>query len=244
MELSSSISPYLYMCMYIIIYTYYIFLLIRDSSHSTSATSAMSTSHSSVPPSSSRDIVSTTATTMAANDDNTATKATTPMSPIKPIETVPHVIKSRQNRSTSSSDSFPRGGKKRSADGLSSSPSSFTPLYPSRMTGGREPYGRDSSVILSRGDPSMFGTISDTQHCVKIIDESLHWDDRGADVSVCVRCHSNSYCCHSPESNGPTRLPGGWLSGNAECWQVNRNVHPRWYQDWIRKVIYHCIMQT
>jgi len=161
---------------------------IRDSSHSSSATSAMSTSHSAVPPSSSRDMVGTTTTTMAANDDHTATKATTPMSPMKPVETVPHVIKSRQSRTTSSSDSFPRGGKKRSADGLSSSPSNFTPLYPSRMAGGREPYSRDGSVILSRGDPSMFGSISDAQHCVKIIDESLHWDDRGADVGVCVVC--------------------------------------------------------
>ena len=159
-------------------------LSIRDSSHSTSATSAMS-SHSAVPPSSSRDMIGTTTTT---NDDHTVTKATTPMSPAKPVETVPHVIKSRHSRTTSSSDNFPRGGKKRSADGLSSSPSNFTPLYPSRMTGGREPYSRDGSVILSRGDPSMFGSISDAQHCVKIIDESLHWDDRGADVSMCVCC--------------------------------------------------------
>ena len=97
------------------------------------------------------------------------------------------MIKARQNRATSSntSDNFPRGGKKRSTgDGLSSSPSNFTPLYPAgRMAGGREGYSRDGGVILSRADPSMFGTVSDAQHCVRIIDESLMWDDRGADVS-------------------------------------------------------------
>jgi len=112
-----------------------------------------------------------------------------PASPIKPVETVPHVIKVRQNRTggSSVSDNFPRGGKKRSTgDGLSSSPSNFTPLYPSRLTGGREGYGRDGGVILSRGDPSMFGSVSDGQHCVRIIDESLMWDERGADVSHVV----------------------------------------------------------
>ena len=51
------------------------------------------------------------------------------------------------------------------------------------MAGGREGYSRDGGVILSRTDPSMFGTVSDAQHCVRIIDESLMWDDRGADVS-------------------------------------------------------------
>ena len=96
------------------------------------------------------------------------------------------MLKSRQNRASgnTTSENFPRGGKKRgTGDGLSSSPSSFTPLYPNRMAGGREAYSRDG---LSRGDPSMFGSVSDTQHCVKIIDESLLWDDRGADVSFIV----------------------------------------------------------
>jgi len=180
--------PYFHVSQYAVVYSVNCtcYCLIRDSSHSTSATSAVTTSHSAVPSSSSRDMVAKTTSTMAANDDNTATKATTPMSPIKPIETVPHVIKSRHNRVTSSNDSYPRGGKKRSTDGLSSSPSNFTPLYPSRMAGGREAYSRDGSVILSRGDPSMFGSTSDGHHCVKIIDESLHWDDRGADVSMFI----------------------------------------------------------
>ena len=49
------------------------------------------------------------------------------------------------------------------------------------MAGGG--YGRDGGVMLSRGDPSMFGSVTDGQHCVRIIDELLIWDDRGADVS-------------------------------------------------------------
>ena len=161
----------------------------RDPSHNTSTTSHPAVSSTSI--SSTRDIGATAATpsvtTVVNNEDSTNPKLGVPASPIKPIETVPHVIKARQNRATSSntSDNFPRGGKKRSTgDGLSSSPSNFTPLYPAgRMAGGREGYSRDGGVILSRTDPSMFGTVSDAQHCVRIIDESLMWDDRGADVS-------------------------------------------------------------
>ena len=165
---------------------------VRDPSHNTSSTT-MTTSHAVVTPtsiSSTRDIGATATSptaAMANTEETTNTKHGVPAAPIKPIETVPHVIKSRHNRGggNSAGDNFPRGGKKRSTgDGLSSSPSSFTPLYPSRMAGGREGYSRDGGgVILSRGDPAMFGSVSDGQHCVRIIDESLMWDDRGADVS-------------------------------------------------------------
>ena len=165
----------------------------------------VATSHTVTPTSisSSRDIGATatsptvTAVLVSNTEDTTNTKHGVPATPMKPIETVPHVIKSRQNRGggNSTGDNFPRGGKKRSTgDGLSSSPSNFTPLYPSRMAGGREGYSRDGGgVILSRGDPSMFGSVSDGQHCVRIIDESLMWDDRGADVSR-LFIHTYVYC--------------------------------------------------
>lgn len=168
------------------------FAYIRDPSHNISSTT-MTTNHTAAPTtiSSARDIGATATspaiTTVTNSEDTASTKLGVPASPIKPIETVPHVIKSRQNRTNASTtDNFPRGGKKRSTgDGLSSSPSNFTPLHP-RMAGGREGYSRDGGVILSRSDPSMFGSVSDAQHCVKIIDESLMWDDRGADVSNVV----------------------------------------------------------
>ena len=75
-----------------------------------------------------------------------------PATPMRPIETVPHKIKSRQSRarggSNSTSENYSRGGKKRSTvDGLRSSPSNFTPLYPSRMAGGG--YSKDGGVMLS-----------------------------------------------------------------------------------------------
>ena len=38
-------------------------------------------------------------------------------------------------------------------------------------------------VVMRCCDPSMFGSVSDAQHRVRIIDESLMWDDREADVS-------------------------------------------------------------
>lgn len=166
-------------------------LLTRDPSHNTSSVT-MTTGHTAATTSisSTRDVgaTATTPSVTAVNntDDIANTKLGMPATPIKPIETVPHVIKSRHNQNRTSgssiSDNFSRSGKKRSTgDGLSSSPSNFTPLYPSRMAGGREGYGRDGGVILSRGDPSMFGSVSDAQHCVRIIDESLAWDDRGAD---------------------------------------------------------------
>ena len=44
-------------------------------------------------------------------------------------------------------------------------------FYPSRMAGGG--YSRDGGVMLSRGDPSTFGSVTDGQYCVRIIDESL-----------------------------------------------------------------------
>ena len=174
---------------------------VRDPTSSTS----VATSHTVTPTpiSSSRDIGATatspavTAVLMPNTEDSTNTKHGAPATPIKPIETVPHVIKSRQNRGggNSTGDNFPRGGKKRSTgDGLSSSPSNFTPLHP-RMAGGREGYSRDGGgVLLSRGDPSMFGSVSDGQHCVRIIDESLMWDDRGADVSKLL-CVCTYYAC-------------------------------------------------
>ena len=164
------------------------FAIIRDPSHNTSS-ATMTTGHTVTPTSiSARDIGATAtspAVTAVANTEDTAsTKHGIPATPMKPVETVPHMIKSRQSRggSNSTSDNYSRGGKKRSTgDGLSSSPSNFTPLYPSRMAGGG--YSRDGGVMLSRGDPSMFGSVTDGQHCVRIIDESLMWDDRGADVS-------------------------------------------------------------
>ena len=67
------------------------------------------------------------------------------------------------------------------------------------MAGGG--YSRDGGVMLSQGDPSMFGLVTDGQYCVRIIDESLMWDDRGADVSnVTVNASSISmalsWCTH------------------------------------------------
>ena len=73
-----------------------------------------------------------------------------PAAPMKPVVAVPHMIKSRQSRggTNSTSDNYSRVGKRCStSDGLSSSPSNFTPLYPSRMAGGG--YSRDGGVILS-----------------------------------------------------------------------------------------------
>ena len=74
------------------------------------------------------------------------TKDGMPATPMRPIEIVSHMIKSRQNHDGSNCDNYSRGGKKRSTgDGLSSSPSNFTPLYPSRMAGGG--YSRDGGVM-------------------------------------------------------------------------------------------------
>ena len=52
-------------------------------------------------------------------------------------------------------------------------------------------------VYVPRAAPikNFANTVSDGQHCVRIIDESLMWDDRGADVSR-LSCACNYICVY------------------------------------------------
>ena len=68
-----------------------------------------------------------------------------------------------------------QGRPQRRSDGLSSSPSSYTPLQPGSRGAGRE---------TSRADHTPFqGQPSEMAHPVKMVDKSWHWEDKGMDVS-------------------------------------------------------------
>ena len=44
-----------------------------------------------------------------------------------------------------------------------------------------EGYSRDAGVMLSQRDPSMFGSVTDGLRSMRVVDESLMRDDKGAE---------------------------------------------------------------
>lgn len=101
----------------------------------------------------------------------------TPTEPLPPSphhpQPIPYVLKQRYDKDEAKG----RLGPQRKLDGLSSSPSSYTPLQPSS----RAPREREGGV-MSRTDHSvLLGQSSEMSHCVKLVDKSWHWEDRGVD---------------------------------------------------------------
>lgn len=89
-------------------------------------------------------------------------------------QSVPQVLKARDEG---------KGRNQRRQDSASSGPSNYTPLQPGvrggarggETGGGHSRIAADHSVFLSQ--------MSEMNHSVKLIDRSLHWDDKGTDVS-------------------------------------------------------------
>lgn len=109
-------------------------------------------------------------------------RATT--SPITPVYTSSEALPLSPHHASSSSstgqlaglkprDQEGKGRPQRRSDGLSSSPSSYTPLQPGSRGAGRE---------TSRADHTPFqGQPSEMAHPVKMVDKSWHWEDKGMD---------------------------------------------------------------
>ena len=76
-----------------------------------------------------------------------------------------------------------RGGRNhRKQDGVTSSPSSYTPLQPGmRGSGGREGGGGHARSTTS--DHSVFHSqTNEMTHALKLIDRNLHWEDKAVEV--------------------------------------------------------------
>lgn len=88
-------------------------------------------------------------------------------------QSVPQVLKAREEGKS-------RGQRRQD---VSSGPSNYTPLQPGMRGGGR---GGETGGGHSRtaADHSVFlAQSNEMNHSVKLIDRSLHWDDKGTDVS-------------------------------------------------------------
>lgn len=89
-------------------------------------------------------------------------------------QSVPQVLKARDEGKS-------RGQRRQ--DNVSSGPSNYTPLQPGMRGGAR---GGETGGGHSRtaADHSVFlAQSNEMNHSVKLIDRSLHWDDKGTDVS-------------------------------------------------------------
>lgn len=70
------------------------------------------------------------------------------------------------------------------SEGISSSPSNYTPLQPSSRTRGG---GTDSTNTAPNRSDHFLSSGNEMIHPIKIIDRGLHWEEKGMDVStVCV----------------------------------------------------------
>ncbi len=68
----------------------------------------------------------------------------------------------------------------RKTDGVSSNPSTYTPLQP----GSRGPRDRDGGMLISRSDHAAFvNAATEMSHSVKLVDKNWQFEDRGVDVS-------------------------------------------------------------
>lgn len=74
-----------------------------------------------------------------------------------------------------------QGRPLRKTDGLSSNPSSYTPLQPSS----RGPRERDSTIMTRADHSAFFNPSTEMTHSVKLVDKNWHFEDRGVDVRNC-----------------------------------------------------------
>ncbi len=78
-----------------------------------------------------------------------------------------------------------RGGRNhRKQDGMTSSPSSYTPLQPGMRGGGRGE-GGVAHARSSTTEHSVFHSqTNEMTHALKLIDRNLHWEDKGMEVGT------------------------------------------------------------
>ena len=77
-----------------------------------------------------------------------------------------------------------RGRNHRKQEGVTSSPSSYTPLQPGMRGGGRGGDVGGGHLRNVAAEHSMFHSQSNEMtHSLKLIDRNLHWEDKGMEVS-------------------------------------------------------------
>lgn len=77
-----------------------------------------------------------------------------------------------------------RGRNHRKQEGVTSSPSSYTPLQPGMRGGGRGGDGGGGHLRNTAAEHSVFHSqTNEMTHALKLIDRNLHWEDKGMDVS-------------------------------------------------------------
>ncbi len=92
-----------------------------------------------------------------------------PSSSTHHVQSIPQVLKPHDEG---------KSRNQRRQDNMSSSPSSYTPLQPGTRGGAR---GENSGGHMrTMGDH--FAQSSEMNHCIKMINRNLHWDDKGEDV--------------------------------------------------------------
>ena len=79
-----------------------------------------------------------------------------------------------------------RGRGHRKQDGITSSPSSYTPLQPGMRGGGRGEGGGMHPRNTAAEHSVFHSQTNEMAHALKLIDRNQHWEDKGMEVSWCV----------------------------------------------------------
>lgn len=77
-----------------------------------------------------------------------------------------------------------RGRNHRKQDGITSSPSSYTPLQPGMRGGGRGEGGGGHPRSTATEHSVFHSQTNEMTHALKLIDRNLHWEDKGMEVST------------------------------------------------------------